>query len=66
LNQANLNRIPIPRRSPEEQERIVTLLDRLEELSTGLATVLGEERTARRQQYVYYRERLLTFEEAPE
>jgi type I restriction enzyme, S subunit len=64
LNQANLNRIPIPTPSPDELERVVALLDRIEELSTDLVTALVEEREARRKQYVFYREKLLTFDEA--
>jgi type I restriction enzyme S subunit len=64
LNKANLDRIPIPVPSPAEQEQIVSLLDKFEELSASLAIALGDERAARHQHYVRYRDRLLAFEEA--
>lgn len=64
LNKANLNRIPIPDLSLNEKERIVEVLDNFETLVNGLRTELTAERAARRRQYEYYRDRLLTFEEA--
>ena len=51
--------IPIP--SPSEQERIVSILDRFEALTTDLQSGLPAEIEARRKQYEYYREKLLTF-----
>lgn len=51
--------IPIP--SLEEQNRIVSILDRFESLTTSLQSGLPAEITARRQQYEYYRDKLLTF-----
>ena len=51
--------IPVP--SLQEQERIATILDRFESLTTSLQTGLPAEITARRQQYEYYRDKLLTF-----
>lgn len=51
--------IPIP--SLEEQHRIVSILDRFESLTTSLQSGLPAEITARRQQYEYYRDKLLTF-----
>lgn len=50
---------PIP--SLEEQHRIVSILDRFESLTTSLQSGLPAEITARRQQYEYYRDKLLTF-----
>lgn len=50
---------PIP--SLEEQNRIVSILDRFESLTTSLQSGLPAEITARRQQYEYYRDKLLTF-----
>jgi len=47
-----------------EQERIVTLLDKFDALVNDLSAGLPAELTARRQQYEYYRDHLLTFEEA--
>lgn len=61
LNQENLNRIPIPVPSLEEQQRIVSILDRFESLTTSLQSGLPAEIAARRQQYEYYRDKLLTF-----
>lgn len=51
--------IPIP--SLEEQYRIVSILDRFESLTTSLQSGLPAEISARRQQYEYYRDKLLTF-----
>ena len=52
--------IPVP--SMEEQSRIVSILDRFEALTTDLQSGLPAEIEARRQQYEYYRNKLLTFE----
>ena len=52
--------IPVP--SMEEQQRIVSILDRFEALTTDLQSGLPAEIEARRQQYEYYRNKLLTFE----
>ena len=57
----NLLKIEIPIPSLEEQQRIVGILDRFETLTTDLQSGLPAEITARRQQYEYYREQLLTF-----
>ena len=51
--------IPIPPLS--EQQRIVSILDRFEALTTDLQSGLPAEIEARRKQYEYYREQLLTF-----
>lgn len=51
--------IPVP--SLQEQERIATILDRFESLTTSLQSDLPAEITARRQQYEHYRDKLLTF-----
>ena len=61
LNQENLNRIPIPLPPLSEQRRIVEILDRFEALTSDLQSGLPAEIAARRQQYEYYREKLLTF-----
>ena len=52
--------IPVP--SMQEQQRIVSILDRFETLTTDLQSGLPAEIEARRQQYEYYRNKLLTFE----
>ena len=51
--------VPIP--PLEEQKRIVSILDRFEALTTDLQSGLPAEIEARRKQYEYYREKLLTF-----
>ncbi|MDD7620181.1 MAG: restriction endonuclease subunit S [Prevotella sp.] len=52
--------IPVP--SMQEQQRIVSILDRFETLTTDLQSGLPAEIEARRQQYEYYRNKLLTFD----
>jgi len=52
-------RFPIP--SPEEQERIVSILDQFDTLTTSLTEGLPKEIALRKQQYEYYRNQLLTF-----
>ena len=54
--------IPIP--ALEEQERIVSILDKFDALVNDISIGLPAEINARRQQYEYYRDKLLTFEEA--
>lgn len=51
--------IPIP--SLDEQQRIVSILDRFDTLTTDLTQGLPAEIEKRRQQYEYYRDKLLTF-----
>lgn len=51
--------IPIPPLS--EQKRIADILDRFERLTNDLQEGLPAEIEARRQQYEYYRDKLLTF-----
>ena len=60
----NMSKIKIPIPSPEEQERIVNILDKLDALVNDISSGLPAEITARRQQYEHYRNRLLTFQEA--
>jgi type I restriction enzyme S subunit len=64
LNQANLNRIPVPAPGLEEQAQIVSTLDKLDSLVNDLSVRLPAELKARRLQYEYYRDKLLAFEEA--
>ena len=51
--------IPIP--SLIEQQKIVSILDRLDSLCNDLSTGLPAEIAARQKQYEYYRDKLLTF-----
>jgi len=54
--------VPVP--SLEEQERIVSILDKFDALVNDISAGLPAEIAARRQQYEYYRDKLLTFKEA--
>ena len=51
--------IPLP--SLEEQQRIVSILDRFDALCNALTSGLPAEIEARRKQYEYYRDKLLNF-----
>ena len=53
--------IPIP--PIEEQQRIVSILDRFDKLCNDISEGLPAEIEARRKQYEYYRDKLLSFEE---
>lgn len=64
LNAQKVKSYPIAIPSLEEQERIVAILDKFDALLNDLSIGLPAEIEARRQQYEYYRDRLLTFEEA--
>ncbi|MDO4871728.1 MAG: restriction endonuclease subunit S, partial [Candidatus Saccharibacteria bacterium] len=52
-------KIPIP--SMTEQQRIVNILDKFEKLTNDISVGLPAEIEARRKQYEYYRNKLLTF-----
>ena len=52
-------KIPVP--SMEEQKRIVSILDRFDKLCNDISEGLPAEIEARRKQYEYYRDKLLTF-----
>lgn len=56
-----LKKMPFPLPPLEEQERIVSILDKFEQFTTDLLIGLPVEIEARRQQYEYYRNKLLTF-----
>jgi type I restriction enzyme S subunit len=64
LNKSNLTRIPVPDPSLDEKERLVSTLDKFDALVNEICIGIPAELKARRQQYEYYRDRLLTFEEA--
>lgn len=53
--------IPLP--SLEEQQRIVDILDKFDALVNDISQGLPAEIEARRKQYEYYRDKLLTFKE---
>jgi type I restriction enzyme S subunit len=64
LNAGIIKGVGIPIPSLIEQERIVSILDKFDALVNDLTIGLPAELAARRKQYEYYRNRLLTFEEA--
>ena len=51
--------VPIP--SLADQQKIVDILDRFDTITTDLTQGLPAEIEKRRQQYEYYRDKLLTF-----
>lgn len=61
VSSKDLAKIKIPIPSLNEQERIVSILDRFETLVNDLSVGLPAEIEARRKQYEYYRNKLLTF-----
>ena len=63
FNANALRRVKTPVPSLEEQARIVGILDRFDVLTNDLTQGLTAEIAARRKQYEYYRDKLLTFGE---
>ena len=57
----SIAKIKIPLPSLKEQERIVSILDRFDTLTNDLTSGLPAEIEKRRQQYEFYRDKLLTF-----
>lgn len=66
ISKARLAKIMVPLVDGGEQDRIASLLDKFDALVNDLNSGLPAELAARRKQYEYYRDKLLTFEEAPE
>ncbi len=63
INQQNLRSILLPIPPIKEQERIVKVLDHFNSLYRSLSNTIPAEIKARKQQYEYYRDKLLTFNE---
>ncbi len=61
INQENLKKIAIPIPPLEIQQEIVKILDQFSALTTDLQAGIPAEIKARKKQYEYYREKLLTF-----
>ncbi|GAA7089116.1 restriction endonuclease subunit S [Helicobacter pylori] len=61
INQENLKKITIPIPPLEIQQEIVKILDQFLALTTDLLAGIPAEIKARKKQYEYYREKLLTF-----
>lgn len=59
----NMAKIQIPVPSPEEQERIVAILDKFDALVNDITQGIPAEIETRRKQYEYYRDKLLSFKE---
>lgn len=64
LNQDNLNKIPIPVPPFNKVKIIVAILEKFSALCNDLTSGLPAEIEARKKQYEYYRDKLLTFQEA--
>uniref|UniRef100_UPI0022E6E135 restriction endonuclease subunit S n=1 Tax=Candidatus Collinsella stercoripullorum TaxID=2838522 RepID=UPI0022E6E135 len=65
ISKGGLSRITIPLPPLEEQRRIVSILDKFDALVNDLSSGIPAEIEARRKQYEYYRDKLLTFKEKP-
>ena len=63
VSMAKMKQFPIPVPPREEQERIVAILDKFDVLVNDISQGLPAEIEARRKQYAYYRDKLLTFKE---
>jgi type I restriction enzyme S subunit len=63
FNANALTRVVVPIPPLAEQARIVAILDRFDTLTSDISEGLPAEIEARRKQYEYYRDKLLTFKE---
>ena len=63
LYNKNITKVKIPVPSIDEQKRIVSTLDKFDSLVNDISIGLPAEINARRKQYEYYRDKLLTFKE---
>jgi putative type I restriction-modification system specificity protein len=61
INAQIVKKLKIPLPPLEEQNRIVTILDKFDTLVNSISEGLPKEIALRRKQYEYYREKLLTF-----
>jgi len=61
INANGLGKALIPMPNPDEQERIVTILDKFDTLTTSISQGLPKEIELRKKQYEYYRDILLSF-----
>jgi type I restriction enzyme S subunit len=62
-NGPSILKIEIPLPSLEEQQRIVDILDKFDAYCNDLTQGLPAEIELRKQQYEYYRDKLLSFKE---
>ena len=63
LYNENIQKAVIPAPSLERQMKIVSQLEKMEDLCNSITVGLPAEITARQKQYEYYRDKLLTFKE---
>lgn len=63
INAKKVRLYPISLPPFEEQQRIVSILDRFDKLTNDLSSGLPAEIESRHKQYEYYRDRLLSFDE---
>ena len=63
ITMTNIRKFKIPVPSLEKQNRIVNILDKFDKLVNDISVGLPAEIELRRQQYEYYRNKLLSFEE---
>ncbi|SFI68331.1 type I restriction enzyme, S subunit [Treponema bryantii] len=61
LHISDLQKVKIPVPTLEEQQRIVSILNRFDSICNDITTGLPAEIEARHKQYEYYRDKLLTF-----
>jgi type I restriction enzyme S subunit len=66
INLGDIGKINIPIPPLSEQERIVAILDKFDALVNDISQGLPAELEARRKQYEYYRNKLLTFKKKNE
>ena len=65
LNADIIRSLPIPIPPLAEQKRIVAILDKFDALTNSITEGLPREIELRKQQYEYYREMLLSFQDSP-
>ena len=63
INKNDIGKIYLPIPPIDEQKRIADILDRFDTLTTDITAGLPAEIEARRKQYEYYRDQLLTFKQ---
>lgn len=63
INKEDIGKILLPIPPLKEQERIVNILNKFDRLCNDISQGLPAEIEARRKQYEYYRDKLLTFKE---
>ncbi|KGQ20760.1 Type I restriction-modification system, specificity subunit S [Lysobacter dokdonensis DS-58] len=61
IGTAKLKQFQIPIPLPEEQARIVAILDKFDALANSMSEDLPREIELRQKQYAYYRDLLLSF-----